>query len=73
MGVCNLGFVAIYLSEPLTRGFTTGAACHVFTSQIKHLLGLEIERFSGPLTLVYVSTMGWCGDGHTTPLNWSGA
>ncbi len=55
MGILQLGFVAIYLSEPLTRGLTTGAACHVFTSQIKAVFGLEIKRYSGPLKLYYVS------------------
>ncbi|KAG8237190.1 hypothetical protein J437_LFUL016794, partial [Ladona fulva] len=29
------------------NGFTTGAAIHVFTSQIKDLLGLKLEKFDG--------------------------
>ena len=57
MSVCRLGFLTIYLSTPLTRGFTTGASMHVFTSQVKHVFGIETtETFSGPLKLVYVST-----------------
>ena len=55
MGILRLGFVTTYLSEPLTRGFTTGAAVHVFTSQIKNVFGLSIPRYSGPLKIVYVS------------------
>ena len=56
MSVCRLGFLTIYLSTPLTRGFTTGASMHVFTSQVKHVFGIETtETFSGPLKLVYVS------------------
>ncbi len=55
MGILQLGFIAIYLSEPLTRGLTTGAACHVFTSQIKDVFGLTIPKHSGPLKLYYVS------------------
>ena len=50
-----MGFVTIYLSEPLTRGLTTGAAVHVLTSQIKYVLGIKSERFRGPLQLIYVS------------------
>lgn len=54
MGLLQLGFLTIYLSDPLTRGFTTGAACHVFTSQVKHVFGIKVKRYSGPLKLIYV-------------------
>ncbi|XP_041349983.1 solute carrier family 26 member 6-like isoform X3 [Gigantopelta aegis] len=53
MGFFRLGFVAVYLSDPLVSGFTTGAACHVFTSQIKHIFGVKIGRYYGPLKLIY--------------------
>lgn len=54
MGLLNLGFVAVYLSDPIISGFTTGAAVLVFTSQIKHILGLNIPRYSGAFALVQV-------------------
>lgn len=54
MGLLNLGFVAVYLSDPIISGFTTGAAVLVFTSQIKHILGLNIPRYSGAFALVKV-------------------
>ena len=47
-----------YLSEPLVRGYTTGSACHVCISQLKYLFGVKPERFTGPLSLIYVSTLG---------------
>ncbi|XP_078677055.1 prestin-like isoform X1 [Branchiostoma floridae x Branchiostoma belcheri] len=53
MGILRLGFVTIYLSDPLVSGFTVGAAFHVVGSQVKYLLGLDIPRYSGPLSLVY--------------------
>ncbi|XP_072051055.1 prestin-like isoform X2 [Amphiura filiformis] len=53
MGVLRLGFVTNYLSEPLVRGFTTGAAVHVFTSQFPKLLGIKTTRRTGVITLVY--------------------
>uniref|UniRef100_A0A8C5SFQ6 Solute carrier family 26 member 5 n=1 Tax=Laticauda laticaudata TaxID=8630 RepID=A0A8C5SFQ6_LATLA len=53
LGLLRFGFVAIYLTEPLVRGFTTAAAVHVFTSQLKYLLGINIKRFSGPLSVLY--------------------
>ena len=54
MGIMRLGFVTIYLSEPLIRGFTTGAAVHVFTSQFKSLIGVIVPRFAGPFSIVKV-------------------
>ncbi|XP_061496438.1 prestin isoform X2 [Rhineura floridana] len=53
LGLLRFGFVAIYLTEPLVRGFTTAAAVHVFTSQLKYLLGIKTKRFSGPLSSLY--------------------
>lgn len=52
-GLLRFGFVAIYLTEPLVRGFTTAAAVHVVVSQLKYLLGVKTQRFSGPLSAVY--------------------
>ncbi|XP_030071984.1 prestin isoform X2 [Microcaecilia unicolor] len=53
LGILRFGFVAIYLTEPLVRGFTTAAAVHVFTSQLKYLLGIKTKRYSGPLSVIY--------------------
>ena len=32
--------MATFLSEPLVSGYTTGAAVHVFTSQLRHIVGV---------------------------------
>ncbi|XP_064512841.1 prestin isoform X1 [Pseudopipra pipra] len=53
LGFLRFGFVAIYLTEALVRGFTTAAAVHVFTSQLKYFLGIKTSRYSGPLSVVY--------------------
>ncbi|XP_015253121.1 PREDICTED: prestin [Cyprinodon variegatus] len=55
-GLLRFGFVAIYLTEPLVRGFTTAAAVHVVISQLKYLLGVKTKRFSGPLSALYSVT-----------------
>ncbi|KFO88164.1 Sulfate transporter, partial [Buceros rhinoceros silvestris] len=47
LGVLQLGFVAVYLSEPLLSGFVTGSSLTVITSQMKYLLGLKIPRHEG--------------------------
>ncbi|XP_074646669.1 prestin-like isoform X2 [Tubulanus polymorphus] len=53
MGFLQLGFLTIYLSDPLVSGFTTGAAMHVFTSQVSHIFGIKVEKYSGALRLIY--------------------
>ncbi|KAL3853834.1 hypothetical protein ACJMK2_017335 [Sinanodonta woodiana] len=53
MGICRLGFLASFLSDPLISGFTTGAAVHVISSQIKHIFGIPVGEYHGPLNLLY--------------------
>ena len=55
MGICNLGFVALFLSDPLISGFTTGAAVYVFSAQVKYFFGIKLERQSAPFALAKVS------------------
>eukprot|EP00079_Xenopus_tropicalis_P034034 XP_017947805.1 PREDICTED: chloride anion exchanger-like [Xenopus tropicalis] len=55
MGLLQIGFIVIYLSDSLISGFTTAAAIHVLVSQLKFVFGLKVEPFSGPLSLFYVS------------------
>uniref|UniRef100_A0A0C9QAC9 SLC26A5 protein n=1 Tax=Fopius arisanus TaxID=64838 RepID=A0A0C9QAC9_9HYME len=55
MYVLRLGVISSLLSETLVSGFTTAAAVHVFTSQIKDLLGIHLPRRRGLLKVVYVS------------------
>ncbi len=52
MGICRLGVISIILSDHLVSGFTTGAAVHVLTSQIKNLLGIHVPRFNGSFRLI---------------------
>ncbi|CAF0892199.1 unnamed protein product [Adineta ricciae] len=40
----RLGFLTVYLTEPFISGFTTGAATHVFTSQIPSAFGIRSPR-----------------------------
>ncbi|XP_077370954.1 solute carrier family 26 member 6 isoform X1 [Festucalex cinctus] len=53
LGLVHFGFVVTYLSEPLVRGYTTGAAIHVIVSQLKYTFGISPLRYSGPLSLIY--------------------
>ena len=55
MGFLGLGFLTVYMPEPLTRGFTTGAAFHVVASQMKHIFGVNIDMASGNFKVLKVS------------------
>ncbi|RNA04369.1 sulfate transporter-like [Brachionus plicatilis] len=50
----NLEFITSFLSEPMINGFLTGSAIHVLTSQMKSVLGISVQNYSGafqiPLT-----------------------
>ncbi|XP_053200113.1 chloride anion exchanger-like [Scomber japonicus] len=53
MGVLQVGFVVMYLSDTLVSGFTTAAAIHILVSQLKFILGLTVPGISGPLAIIY--------------------
>ncbi len=54
MGLLQLGALSALLSESLISGFTTGAAFHVITTQVPHVFGLKVEKFTGPGRLLKV-------------------
>ncbi|KAM4676729.1 chloride anion exchanger-like [Discoglossus pictus] len=53
LGLLQVGFIVIYLSEPLINGFTTAAAIEVVVSQLKYVFGVNIPSYSGPLAIFY--------------------
>ncbi|AWP09380.1 putative WD repeat-containing protein 6 [Scophthalmus maximus] len=55
LGLVQFGLMVTHLSEPLVRGYTTGAAFHIILSQLKYCFGISHVRHSGPLSLIYVS------------------
>ncbi|XP_066447414.1 sulfate transporter-like [Eleutherodactylus coqui] len=52
MGLFRLGFISMYLSEPLLSGFVTGSSLTILTSQMKYVLGLKIPRRDGTGSLI---------------------
>ena len=42
-GILKLGFIVNFLSKPVISGFTSAAAIIIGLSQLKHLLGINIE------------------------------
>jgi len=68
MSLLKLGFITLFLSDPLVSGYTAAAAFTIFVTQIKFIFGLdptEAAVHSGPGVTVKVSE-GWvkgCGFG----------
>ncbi len=44
LGLFRMGFLVNFLSRPVISGFTSGAAVIIIFSQLRHLLGVEIEK-----------------------------
>nr|XP_022906818.1 solute carrier family 26 member 6-like [Onthophagus taurus] len=57
MYALRLGVISNLISETMVSGFTTGAAVHVLTSQVKDLFGYVIPKHKGLFTVVntYIS------------------
>ncbi|KAG7320374.1 hypothetical protein KOW79_016227, partial [Hemibagrus wyckioides] len=53
MGLLQIGFIAIYLSDTLVSGFTTAAAIHILVSQLKFVLGLNVPVKSGAFSIFF--------------------
>ena len=53
-GLLRVGALVPILSDAMIRGFTTGAAFHVFTSQIKYVFGIDMPIITGPFRMVRV-------------------
>ncbi|XP_052860903.1 pendrin-like [Anopheles cruzii] len=54
MSLLRMGVVSFLLSEALVSGFTTGAACYVFTSQLKDILGLTLPHLDSRFEIVKI-------------------
>ncbi|KAL7032272.1 hypothetical protein ACKWTF_007276 [Chironomus riparius] len=52
MSILRLGILSSLLSEALVNGFTTAAAFHVLTSQLKDVLGLKLPRHKGAFKII---------------------
>ena len=79
LGIMQCGFITIFLSTALVSGYTTGAAIHVFSSQLKHITGINIPRTPGVLsvpkvwvphmyTYIHVRWVNACNKHPPTPL-----
>ncbi len=57
MFILQLGFLSIYLSEPLIEALTSGASIHIVTAQLGNLFGLTLTEGSGFFKVPKVSKL----------------
>ncbi|XP_048357727.1 chloride anion exchanger [Sphaerodactylus townsendi] len=53
LGILQIGFIVIYLSQSLISGFTTAAAIHVVASQLKFIFQLPVPGYNVPLGIIW--------------------
>lgn len=51
-GLFRIGFLVNFISKPVISGFTSGAAVIIALSQVKHILGVEVQPTNGVGELV---------------------
>ena len=56
LGLLKMGFLVSFLSKPLIRGFTSGAAIIIGLSQIRHILGVPLLQ-SNKIQLFAISVV----------------
>ena len=67
MGLARFGFLTNFLSHPILAGFTSAAALIIGLSQLKHVLGVNIER-SHHVHEILLEAAGQLGDVHGSTL-----
>lgn len=55
MGILNMGIIVRLMSDSLVSGFSCGVAIYIISSQLKYILGLEMQRYTGVLSVPKVS------------------
>lgn len=63
-GVFRLGFLVNFLSKPVISGFTSAAALIIGLNQLKHVIGIDIERNNNIFKIIYDAILGFGG------INW---
>ncbi|MEM7301611.1 MAG: SulP family inorganic anion transporter [Pseudomonadota bacterium] len=70
-GLAKLGRIVNFVSHTVVTGFTAGAAILIATSQMKHVLGLEVER-GGSFLFTWTELYRQLGDTNLYVLTVSG-
>jgi len=70
MGMARVGFLVKYLSHPVIAGFTSAAALIIGFSQLKHVLGIPLER-SHHIHALLGQALEQAGDTHVLTLTFA--
>ncbi|CAI9725487.1 solute carrier family 26 member 10-like isoform X1 [Octopus vulgaris] len=54
MGILNMGIIVRLMSDSLVSGFSCGVAIYIISSQLKYILGLTVQRYTGVLSVPMV-------------------
>lgn len=53
LGIFRMGFLVNFLSKPVINGFTSAAALIIGLNQLKHLIGVDLERNNNIFIILY--------------------
>ena len=64
LGLFRMGFLVNFLSKPVISGFTSAAALIIGLNQLKHLIGIDLERSNYITSIIYeailqISAINW--------------
>jgi len=59
LGLFRMGFLVNFLSKPVISGFTSAAALIIGLNQLKHLLGINIERSNYIFKIIHEGLQQW--------------
>jgi len=52
-GIFRLGFLVNFLSKPVISGFTSAAALIIGLNQLKHIIGVDLDRSTNIFSIIY--------------------
>ena len=58
-GIFRLGFLVNFLSKPVISGFTSAAALIIGLNQLKHIIGVDLDRSTNIFSIIYQAFLSY--------------
>ncbi|MFT4898245.1 MAG: hypothetical protein ACI9U0_000019 [Flavobacteriales bacterium] len=58
-GIFRLGFLVNFLSKPVISGFTSAAALIIGLNQLKHIIGVDLNRSTNIFSIIYQAVLSY--------------
>ena len=58
-GIFRLGFLVNFLSKPVISGFTSAAALIIGLNQLKHIIGVDLDRSNNIFSIIYQAFLSY--------------